>query len=573
MSEKRPWFVPLVASVLIHAVALGLLFFIRLKEAPPREHVTKNFRVRGVKDLPSIPGAPGGGKAASSRMKFLNAGKTAPVLAKDVSVKDLVTPSDISKDSQIDVSPKKVELQNPSLVSSRDFKTILTKTDERQLKEKVQSNRQSTATPLDKLLTQDKRPTAAHLVQSLGEPLAGLDFGPPANIGIDPDEGMPGFTPTGSGGGGGGGTGSGSPGGAPDGTLGEARGEVTRYQALDEFLDIQVFTYADPAGGEKYYMIKIFPRKGVKEFQVMPKEMIFTIDSSLSISPDRLDEFKKGIVYCLRNLNKEDVFNVVAFRDAPEFFSPQSIPATPEAIARAEKFVAGLTSNQKTDMFGAVEGIVRRPPVRRPSNVLLLTDGRPTHGVVDDRQLLSEISRINAKVRPIFAFSGGRRTNRYLLDFAAYQNRAWSQYVKRTTDIGEGLAAFYDKIRDPIFLNLRYRLNGVDETDVYPKALPDFYKNAEFTIFGRYKDEDQFSMQLLGDVQGDTRELVFGRSLKEAQPGTADIQKGYAFNRVYYLISRLNAEPDNKDLEREIRELSQRYGITTPYSPELANLD
>ncbi len=573
MSENRPWLKPLAVSLVFHLVLLIAVFFIRVGNTQPPEHVTKPFRVKGVKNLPSIPGEPGGGKAASSRMRFLKAGKTAPARAQDVSVRDFLTPAEPLRQGELEIAPKRAELQNPSLVSSRDFKTILAKTDERQLKEKIQSNSQSTATPLDRILTQDKRPTSAHLVQSLGEPLSALDMGVPANIGIDPDEGMPGFTPTGSGGGGGGGTGSGSPGGNPDAALGEARTDVTNYQALDEFLDIQVFTYEDPAEKQKYFMIKIFPKKDIKSFKVMPKEMIFTVDCSLSISADRLDEFKRGIGYCLRNLNPDDVFNIVAFRDTAEFFAPQSIPATPAAIARAEKFIAGLTSNEKTDMYGAFESIVKRPPARRPSNILLISDGRPTHGVVDDRKLLSSISRANAKVRPIFAFSGGRRVNRYLLDFAAYQNRAWAQYIKKASDIHKGLAAFYDKIKDPIFLNLRYRLNGVDEADVYPKSLPDFYKNAEFTIFGRYKDEDQFSMQLLGDVQGDTKELVFGRSLKEASQGTADIQKGYAFNRVYDLISRLNSEPENPGLEREIRELSQRYGITTPYSPEIADLD
>ena len=104
----------------------------------------------------------------------------------------------------------------------------------------------------------------------------------------------------------------------------------------------------------------------------------------------------------------------------------------------------------------------------------------------------------------------------YLLDFIAYQNRGWSQFIKRTYDIEKGLAAFYDKIRDPIFLNLRYRFNNLSEEEVFPKSLPDFYRNAEFTLYGTYDTEDRFSMQLLGDVEEKTKELIFTRSLKEA---------------------------------------------------------
>ena len=76
-------------------------------------------------------------------------------------------------------------------------------------------------------------------------------------------------------------------------------------------------------------------------------------------------------------------------------------------------------------------------------------------------------------------------------------------------------------------------------------------------------------MQLLGDVDGKTKELVFTRSLKDAAHGNADIMKGYAFNKVYYLISRLTTEGSNPKILNEINSLSQRYDIQTPYSPDI----
>lgn len=80
-------------------------------------------------------------------------------------------------------------------------------------------------------------------------------------------------------------------------------------------------------------------------------------------------------------------------------------------------------------------------------------------------------------------------------------------------------------------------------------------------------------MQLLGDIGGETKDLVFSRSLVKARKGNADVMKGWAFNKIYYLINQVTLQGNRPELLKEIHELSARYGITTPYSPELQNLD
>ena len=573
--RKHPWFIPVTLSLALHILLLAALYFIPVRTNPlAEEHQTRKFRLKGVEHLPTIAGKSGGGDrfGNTSSLQFVNKNKANPLRSvKDVSMQSLVSHSTSLNQNSLETTPRKIEMENASLTNTRDFETVLSQTHERQLKDKVQSKQQSTAgSSLVKILSH--RTDQESLLQFLSKPLAGLNLQATQNVGIDPDEGMPGFTPMSSGGGGGGGTGSGSPGGFADGIdngVAESKLDIAKYGALDDFMDIQVFTYQDPLDSQKYFMIKILAKKDTKVFHVMPKEILFTIDCSLSIRQDRLQEVQRGIRYCLDHLNQEDLFNIVSFKDNTTFFSKESVQATPENIKKAERFVSGLTSNQQTDVYSAFKSIVESPLKRVPSNVILISDGRPTSGMVDSRELINAVTRINKKARPIFAFSGGGKVNRYLLDFIAYQNRAWSQYIKRTSGINKGLATFYDKIKDPLFLNLRYHLNNLDEKEVFPKSLPDFYKNAEFILYGTYQNEVSFSMQLLGDVDGKTKELVFTRSLKDAAQGNVELMKGYAFNKIYYLISRLTSGGNNPQILQEITALSQRYGITTPYSPEI----
>lgn len=573
--RKHPWFIPVTLSLACHLCLLIALWFVHIKTNPrAEEHVTKKFRLKGVEHLPAIRGEAGGGgtHGNTQSMQFIKKGEdNAAASVKDVSVDSLVKRLIPPHEKSVDTSPRTIEMEGSGRINTREFEAMVSKTQERQLKDKIQSKQQSTAgASVTKILNQ--KSNQDNLLRFLAKPLAGLNLQSARNVGIDPEEGMPGFTPSGSGGGGGGGTGSGSPGGSADGIdqgVSEPKLGISKYGVLDDFMDVQVFTYQDPSDSKKFYMIKIMAKKDSKIFHVMPKEILFTIDCSLSIRKDRLKEVQRGIRYCLERLNPDDLFNIAAFKNETVFLSGKSLQATPGNIKKAEQFVLALTASQQTDVYSAFKSIVALPLGRIPSDVILISDGRPTHGVVDSRELINSITRLNHKARPIFAFSGGAKVNRYLLDFISYQNRAWSQFIKSAWGIHEGLGDFYDKIKDPLFLNLRYRLNNLDEDEAFPKSLPDFYRNAEFTLYGSYQDEDTFSMQLLGDIDGNTKELIFTRSLKEAARGNADIAKGYAFNKIYYLISRLTTEGSNPKILNEINALSRRYDIKTPYSPEI----
>ena len=573
--NQRPQFQPVVLSTVLHVVLVVIAMLIRVSEpfAAPVDELL-HFNVKSVDTRPLLlkhTSAATNPDTVTASRRFNRPPKDRSVLPKDIPMESLADTSAQMRPKEEDVAPKRVELEEPDEDKRPEMQSLLADTESAHFEDAVQIQKKSTsgASDIFKMVERHKS-DASRLVQSLAKPLEGLGINGHGNINIDPDEGMPGFTPL-----------EGTLGNSSydqGGGVGESKGEILKYESLDDFLDIQVFTYQDPpaAGGkdsEKYYMIKIFAKKAAKALKVMPKEILFTIDCSLSISPERLDEFKRGISACLKNLNKKDVFNIIAFQDKALPFRPTSVAATPDTIKEAERFVSSLTSNRATDVYNAFENIVKSPLARKPSNIILISDGRPTHGIVDSRELINSVTRLNNKARPIFAYSGGAKVNRYLLDFMAYQNRAWSQFIKERGQIHKGLADFYAKIKDPVFLNLRYQLNGLSPDEVFPRALPDFYRNAEFTIYGTYGNQDQFSMQLLGDVQGETKELIFSRSLAEAEKGGPEIKKGYAFNKIYHLISEMTTKGQDPKTLKEIQALSQRYNVTTPYSPSLETND
>ena len=328
-------------------------------------------------------------------------------------------------------------------------------------------------------------------------------------------------------------------------------------------------TYQDPQDGQKYFKISIGATRSNTSLLKIPKEIIFLVDCSISIEQKRLEEFKKGINYCLTHLNEEDRFNIMAFKETTLKFRNLSVSPTEKNIENALLFISKLTAGEKTDTYSALYESINIKDAMSPSYIILLSDGRPTKGVIDSRKVINKISRLNDGKISIFAFSGGLRVNRYLLDFISYKNRGWAQYSQRRHYIGRNMANMYEKIKDPLLINLRYYINGLNEKEMFPKMLPDFFKNVEFALYGKYKREKEFSLQLLGDAFDETSEFIISGKLNAALKGDRIIARNWAFNKIYHLIGQLSDDKDNTEIVNEIKLLSKKFGIKTPYSKNI----
>ncbi|MBN1353667.1 MAG: VWA domain-containing protein [Candidatus Omnitrophica bacterium] len=341
----------------------------------------------------------------------------------------------------------------------------------------------------------------------------------------------------------------------------------TKLANLEEYLLCNLSTYRDPRDGEKYFRLSIRTGKDAEKLPVFPKEIIFMIDCSLSMERENLREFSKGLRYCLRDLGNEDYFNMMAFSEDKSWFRSRSATSGGTNANDALHFVGALTARGKTNMYEALQDVVKTRNTVTPSYIVLFTDGRLTRGVTDPVEIISRISDMNRGRKSIFTLGEGEELNRYLIDFISYKNRGWTEYAPHTELVEKQILRLYEKIKNPMLLNLRYRIRGADTTNMFPKALPDFFKNTEFTLFGRYSNEDKFLLQLLGESpSGETNEFIVAGSFKDAQKGDRDIARDWAFNKIYYLISLLEYGKDSKEITKEINLLCGKFGIETPYS-------
>ena len=339
----------------------------------------------------------------------------------------------------------------------------------------------------------------------------------------------------------------------------------SKFTDLKEYLISEILTYEDPKTNEKYFQINMKVGKDSDELKTIPKEIVFLIDCSKSTTEKRFRQFKQGLEHSLKNLNPDDKFNIIAFKKFSVEFQPESVSPTEENVQNALLFVDDLTLGTRTDANSALLKSIEKPVMMNPSYVIFLSDGFPTQGVTEPRKIIHKVSETNNSRRSIFGFSGGMNVNRYFLDFVTYKNRGWSEYSYRSHQIGQYLANMYEKLKDPLLVNVRYHASGLNENEIYPKLLPDFFRNIEFSLFGRYEDDDEFVLQMVGDVEGEVTEYLIESALSQAAKGDESIAKNWAFNKIYELISQIKDDQDNSQLIEQIEKLSKRYKIKTPY--------
>ncbi|HOV59484.1 MAG TPA: VWA domain-containing protein [Candidatus Hydrogenedentes bacterium] len=340
------------------------------------------------------------------------------------------------------------------------------------------------------------------------------------------------------------------------------------YEFLDDLVDIRISTFKDTKSDKGYFEIAVSIKQDASP-KILPKDVTFVLDASSSITQRKLDLNVRGVSQALQSLRPEDRFNIVLFRDNPSFFSPQRRPATPEALAEAQKFLRGLEAVGRTDVYSALSAVIADPPrAGVPGLVIVLTDGRPTAGLQDSRTIINQVSANNRSGNTIFAFGSGNTVNRYLMDLLAYRNRGDATVEPKIERTADALLAFFEQFQDPVLIDIQTKYSQVDSSEVFPTAMPDFYLKRPVRVYGRFDParDKEVVMRVSGRALDRRKELIFKARLDNAPAGDPNLPARWAFAKAYHIINEIARVGEQPDLLRTLQDLRQQYGVKTVYS-------
>ncbi|HEY3323653.1 MAG TPA: VIT domain-containing protein [Planctomycetota bacterium] len=347
------------------------------------------------------------------------------------------------------------------------------------------------------------------------------------------------------------------------------------YAPTAEDVSLRVLTHRTGESDEGYFMLLGRVDDQLENAKILPKEIVFAVDTSGSMQGEKMEQTKKALKFCLGSLREGDRFNLITFSTEVQGLSSNKLlDATKANVDKALAAVDQIEATGGTNIDGAMRAALGSdftPGSAKAKMVVFMTDGLPTVGVTDPQSILKQVTEDNQKNKVrIFNFGVGNDVNTHLLDRLSVDHDGVSTYVSPREDIEIKVSDFYSKIRHPVMTDVAFDFGPDSKANsIYPKRIPALFRGGEISILGRYKGTAPGEITLTGSVAGEPRKIT----VKTTWPGR-DLDNSYmprlwAMRKVGHLLEDVRLRGENQEIIHEIVELSQRHGIVTPYTSQL----
>jgi len=270
---------------------------------------------------------------------------------------------------------------------------------------------------------------------------------------------------------------------------------VLRYEVAGKQIQDALLTHRADRGG--FFTLILQPPDKVVGEDVMPKELVFVLDTSGSMSGMPIEKAKETMKLALDNLYPSDTFNLITFSGDTNILFPAPVSATKENLHKAQAFLDTRQGGGSTEMMKAIKASMDPSDAQGHVRIVcFMTDGY----VGNDMEIISEVQKHpNARV---FAFGIGSSVNRFLLDNMARYGRGEVEYVGLTDDGSAAARRFHERVRNPLLTDIQVDWGSLPVADVYPKQLPDLFGAKPVMLTGRYTAAGSGTVHLKGMMAG-----------------------------------------------------------------------
>ncbi|HEX8734331.1 MAG TPA: TonB family protein [Pyrinomonadaceae bacterium] len=287
---------------------------------------------------------------------------------------------------------------------------------------------------------------------------------------------------------------------------------VLRYDVSGKRIEDAILAHRDARGG--FFTLILSPPEKFAVEDVAPKEIVFVLDTSGSMSGFPIEKAKESMKLALEGLYPNDTFNLITFAGDTHVLFDEPVPATPENLRRAQEFLDSREGDGGTEMMEAVK--IALAPSDAQDHVRIvcfMTDGE----VGNDTEIIAEVKKYRGA--RVFAFGIGSSVNRYLLDNIAKEGRGEVEYVALEDDGSAAARRFHERIRNPLLTDVSIDWNGLPVADVYPQKIKDLFSAKPVIVHGRYTGAMTGTIRLRGKVGGQdfVREIPFNLPASETQ--------------------------------------------------------
>jgi Ca-activated chloride channel homolog len=329
---------------------------------------------------------------------------------------------------------------------------------------------------------------------------------------------------------------------------------IIKYDVAGRRIEDAVLAHRAKNGG--FFTMILQPPERVTAADVTPKELVFVLDTSGSMSGFPIEKAKEAMKHALDGLYPQDTFNLITFAGDTHILFTEPAPATAENLRKAQAFLASRSGGGGTEMMKAIRAAL--DPSDKQDHIRIvcfMTDGY----VGNDMEIVAEVQKHpNARV---FSFGIGSSVNRFLLDKMAEHGRGEVEYVALNDDGSAAAKRFHERVRSPLLTDISIDWAGLPVADIYPKRIPDLFSAKPVVVCGRYTGGGKGAIQLKGHAAGRDFVREIAVELPESEPRRDVLARLWARTRIDELMSQDYNGIQNGTARQEVSEQITQLGL------------
>lgn len=245
---------------------------------------------------------------------------------------------------------------------------------------------------------------------------------------------------------------------------------------------------------ENFFMLMVQPPERCNTEDIPPREYIFVLDVSGSMSGYPLDTAKELIRNLVSDLRETDTFNVVLFSNSAVQMADKSVAANEENVQRAIRMIDELEGGGGTELAPALKEALAIPSDKNVSrSIVVITDGY----IYGEKEIF-EIIHKHIGDTNFFPFGIGRGVNRYLIEGIAKTGQGESFVVTEKEEASSTAERFKTYIQSPVMTDIRVKFDGFNVYDVEPVALPTLFAQKPIVLLGKWRGEPSGTVRITG---------------------------------------------------------------------------
>lgn len=343
---------------------------------------------------------------------------------------------------------------------------------------------------------------------------------------------------------------------------------ILRWTVAGDRPELALHAYRDPSLHDDGYLFATIqpPDPGLLEVEeIQPKEMVFVVDTSCSMSGFPLDTARDVMRHAIAGMHPEDSFTILRFSSETSSLSHRPLPNTETNRNHGQVFVDGFLGGGGTHMEPGVRAALDIPhDPNRLREIFIVTDAE----IGNEREVLTLIEQRLGSAR-VHTLGIGSAPNRALIESIARVGRGTSDVIRPDEDAEAAVLAWYDRIRSPLLTEVEVDFEGVDVFDMVPDPLPDLYAGEPVIIAGRYPEGGRGTVVVRGQLRGETVEYTWPIDLPDVERSHAAVASMWA-RKVVAELEAFQLAGDEDGIVDDIIELCLEHRIMSRHTSFVA---